>query len=117
MEDGIQHRAQATDAGLKDLDAAKQYPEALIPMGKTTGENTKRWAPDLDSPWFRACIAEPESVGMTLTGDLSMTDREVRPTVRRIARRCQSDLPAIITSKDSHRLPGGYVLGSVVFSQ
>jgi len=26
-------------------------------------------------------------------------------------------LPAITTSEDSHRLPGGYVLGSVVFSK
>ena len=86
-------------------------------MGKTTEENTKRWVPDLDSPWFQACIAEPESMGMNLTGDLSMTDRDVSPTAQRIARRRQSDLPAIITSKDSHRLPGGYVLGSVLFSK
>jgi hypothetical protein len=117
VEDGIRHQTQTPDVGSKDLDVVEQYPEALTPTGKMTGEQIQRWAPDLNSPWYQACMAEPESMEVTSTEDPSVQVKDAHPTARRTARRRQADLPVITDSKDSHRLPGGYVLGSVVFSK
>ncbi len=62
-------------------------------------------------------MAEPESMEVTLTEDPSVPYKDVHPTTRKTAPRYQEDLPAVTTSTDSHRLPGGYVFGSVVFSR
>jgi hypothetical protein len=43
-------------------------------MDKTTGEVTTRRAPDLTDPQVQDTISEPELMGMTATGDLSMPD-------------------------------------------
>ena len=103
MGGNAQYKAQANDAGLKDTDEAEQQPETPTPLDKTAGEDTERRAPDLTGFWVQAPITEPELMGMTSTEDLSMPDCGVIPVARRKARRHQSDLRVVTTSKDSHR--------------
>jgi hypothetical protein len=62
MGGNAQYKAQATDAGLKDADAAEQQPEAPTPLDKTAGEDTERRAPDLTGFWVQTPITEPEVV-------------------------------------------------------
>ncbi len=81
-----QYQAQAADAELKDVDVAEQQPEVPTPMDKTTGEVTTRRAPDLTGPRVQDTISEPELMGMTVTGDLSMPDSGVSPVTRRTTR-------------------------------
>ena len=81
-----QYQAQAADAELKDVDVAEQQPEATTPMDKTAGEFTTRRAPDLTGPRVQDTIAEPELMGMTATGDLSMPDSGVSPVTRSTTR-------------------------------
>jgi hypothetical protein len=79
MGGNAQYKAQATDAGLKDADAAEQQPEAPTPLDKTAGEDTERRAPDLTGFWVQTPITEPELMGMTSTEDLSLPDCGVFP--------------------------------------
>ena len=112
-----QYQAQAADAELKDVDVAEQQPETPTPMDETTGETTKRRAPDLTGFRVQDPIAEPEFMGMTATEDLSRLDSGVSPVTRRTTPRHQSALRGVTAPKDSHCLPGGYALGSVVCSE
>ena len=58
------------------MDVAEQQPETPTPMDKTTGEATKRRAPDLTGFRVQDPIAEPELMGMTATEDLAGFWRE-----------------------------------------